>query len=236
MSGRACAKARLRYWATNSMSIRPPATSLRSQASLSPFSLAISARIERTSRAIFAASALAHEHLPHRLGDVGGEARVSGDDAGARQRHVLPGLRLVALIEREGGELGRERPLAARGPQPHVDLVELARLGRRGQRGEQALGEARVIERRAERLRAVRTRRRRREIVDHDEVEIGGRRHLARAELAHRDDGDASAADSSVLGREGLRDAAQARADQALRERAVGLAARGRDRAGPTGD
>ena len=71
--------------------------------------------------------ALAQEGLAHGLRDFVGKAGVAGDDSGAGQRHVLPGLRLVALVEDEGGELGRERTLAARGPEPHVDFIERPR-------------------------------------------------------------------------------------------------------------
>ena len=145
-------------------------------------------------------------------------------DPRARQRHMLPGLRFVALVEREGRELGRERPLAARGPEPHVDLIEAPGLGRRGQRGEQPLRQARIIERSAERLCSVRLPGVGGEIVDDDEVEVRGRSHLARAELAERDDRDAAAAHSPVFGDKPVGHARQQRSDQALRERAVSAA------------
>ena len=65
---------------------------------LSPFSRAISARISRTSPA----SRRRSRGLAAR-GDARRsprQRRVAGDDARARQRHVLPGLGLLALIVR----------------------------------------------------------------------------------------------------------------------------------------
>ena len=135
---------------------RPPVASFRSQMSLSPFSEAIS----RAHRARFPSDlggvALARQRPSHRLGDVGPEARVAGDKAGAGQRHVLPGLRLVLLIELERCELGRKRTLAPGGPEPHVDIVQAPRFGRRGQGRDQPLRQPRIVERRTERLPAVR--------------------------------------------------------------------------------
>ena len=73
----------------------------------------------------------------------------------ARQRHVLPGPGLVLLIAREAVDLGGERPGAARGPQPHVDLVEHAVVGLRGERADQPLRQPREILAAVERARAV---------------------------------------------------------------------------------
>ncbi len=143
--------------------MRPPETSLRSQGSWSPFSLAIKLRIARTSRASFAVSRGSGEDGGDRASDLRGEARLAGDDPRPRQRHVLPGLGLAGLVELEGGELRRQRPLAPGGAQAQIDFVELSRLGRRGQRGDQALRQARVIDHGAERPRAVGFARRRRE-------------------------------------------------------------------------
>ncbi len=168
--------------------------------------------------------ALPSQRPPHRRGDVGAETRIAGDEAGAGQRHMLPGLRLVLLVELERRELGRERSLAPGGPEPHVDLVEPARLGRRGQGRDQPLRQPRIVKRRAQPLPTVRIARVSGKIVDEDEVEIGGRGHLARAELAERDDRDPAAANGAVLGGEGLDDALEQRRDQPLRERAIGAA------------
>ena len=67
-----------------------------------PSRCAISARISRTSLASLARSRAARSVCGDDVGDLRGETRVAGDDARARQRHVLPGLGLLALIEREG--------------------------------------------------------------------------------------------------------------------------------------
>src|SRR5580704_1307976 len=97
---------------------------------------------------------------------------------------MLPGFGVAALIKRESRELRRQRPLSSRRPEPHVDLIEATGLGRRGQRGEKSLRQPRIVERSSERLWAVRLAGVGGKIVDDDEVEIGRRRHLARAELA----------------------------------------------------
>ena len=52
------------------------------------------------------------EHGGDRRGDLLAEPLVAGDDAGARQRQMLPGFRLVGLVEAEG------RNWVARGPLP----------------------------------------------------------------------------------------------------------------------
>ena len=184
--------------------MRPPETSLRSQGSSSPFSLAISLRIARTSRASFSGSRGSGEDGGDRGSDLRGERRLARDDPRPRQRHVLPGLRFRGLVELEGRELRRQRPLAPGGAQPQIDFVELSRLGRRGQRGDQALRQARVIDDGAERPRAVGFAGVGGKIVDHDQIEIGGRGHFARAELAHGEDGDAPAPHAAVIEREGV--------------------------------
>ena len=64
------------------------------------------------------------------------------------------------------------------------------------------------------------------EIVDHDQVEIGGRRHLAAAELAEREDRDLLPGDAAVQLDELVLDRAMQRADQHVgepRERLAGL-------------
>ncbi len=95
MSGRRWAKARLRYWATNSMSINPPLTSFKSQASLSPFSAAIEGAHRADVAGDFPASRFRARTSRTVLATSAREACVSGDDARSRQRHVLPGFRLV---------------------------------------------------------------------------------------------------------------------------------------------
>ena len=58
MAGWSCAKANCRYWATNSMSISPPATSFKSQGSRVALFPGDEPRMARVSRAILAASRL----------------------------------------------------------------------------------------------------------------------------------------------------------------------------------
>ena len=176
-------------------------------------------------------------HLAHVLGDIAfragdrlddggldvtGEACVAGDDAGARQRHLLPGLGLVGLVGAEGGKLRRHRPLVARRAQAHVDVVELAGARRRGQGGDEPLRQTGEILHRMELARAVRVRRRRVEIIDQHEVEIGRRRHLARAELAQRDDDGARPRHAAVLDGELLAHRVKRRGEDRFGEHAVG--------------
>ena len=119
-------------------------------------------------------------------------------------------------------ELGRERPLAPGGPEPHVDVVEAPGLGRRGQGRDEPLRQPRIVERRAEPLAAARLAGVGGKIVDQNEVEIGGRGHLARTELAEPDHRDPAAANAAMLGREGFHDAIEHGRDQSLRQRAIG--------------
>ena len=116
-----------------------------------------------------------------------GQLAVAGDDAGAGQRHALPRPGVLGLIGGEGVDMGGERPGLAGGAQAEVDRVERAFGGRRGQRRHQALGQPRVILRAVQGPRAVRGRGVVVEIVEQDEIEVGGRAHLAAAELAHGD-------------------------------------------------
>ena len=77
------------------------------------------------------------------------------------------------------------------------------------------------------------------EIVDDDEVEIGGRRHLAAAELAEREQRGLLAPDAAVIGRQHVLDPAVQRADRNIgepREGAAGLLGRHRIRQHPRAD
>ena len=137
---------------------------------------------------------------------------------------MLPGPGLGRLVVDEGLQLRGDRPLLPRRPQPHVDLVQRALGGRRRQRADQALRQARVVLLRRQRPRAVRLRRRVVEVVDEDEVEIGGGGHLAPAELAHGDDGRAAARHLPVRAHQLALDGALQRIDQPLGEQRVGAA------------
>ena len=118
--------------------------------------------------------------------------------------------------------MGRERTLAPGGPEPHVDFVQAARFGRRGQGRDEPLRQARIVKRWTQSLPAVRLARVGGKIVDEHEVEIGGRGHFARAELAERDNRDPAAANAPVLGCKGLDHPLEQRGDQPLRQRAIG--------------
>ncbi len=59
-------------------------------------------------------------------------------------------------------------------------------------------------------------------IVDEHEIEIRGRGHFARPELAEGDNCDPAAANAPVLGGKGLDNPLKQRGDQPLRQRAVG--------------
>ena len=195
MSGIAAACTSCRYCAMNSISTRPPAAYLRSQRSASPFSLAI-ARAHLDDVAARSARRRACGSSTSRIDrlDPRRETRRRRDHARARQRHVLPGPGLALLIAGKAVDLRRQRAGTARRPQPHVDLVEHAVIGLRRQRADQPLGEAGEILRAVERPLAVRIRMLVVEIVDHDEIEVGGRGHLAAAEPAQRQDRGLAAA------------------------------------------
>ena len=156
------------------------------------------------------------------------QARRSVDHARARQRHVLPGpgrLRMVALeaLERIG-----ERPGAAGRAQPHVDLVERALVGEGGERRHDLGAEPRVVLGRRQRLRAVRRLEAGRDVVDEDQVEVGGGRHLAAAELAHAQHRQALAAEAAMRLGEALLDPIAQRGDRGGGDVGVGEARLGR--------
>ena len=98
---------------------------------------------------------------------------------------MLPGPGLTLLVGGEATDLGSERPGAAGRAQPHVDLVERAVVGLRGQRIDQPLRQPGEILRAVKRTLAVRLRIRVVEVVNKDQIEVGARRHLAPAKLAH---------------------------------------------------
>ena len=56
------------------------------------------------------------------------------------------------------------------------------------------------------------------EIVDHDQIEVGGRRHLAAAELAKRQDGDLLARHAAVQRGKTVSDRPMQRSDQHVGE------------------
>ena len=135
------------------------------------------------------------------------------DHARARERHVLPRpgrLRMVALeaLQRVG-----ERSGAAGRAQPHVDLVERALVGVGGERRHDLGAEPRVVLDRRQRLAAVRGFQAGRDVVDEDQVEVGGGRHLAAAELAHAQHGQPLAAEAAMRLGEALLDAVAQRRD-----------------------
>ncbi len=65
-------------------------------------------------------------------------------------------------------------------------MIEGAIIGLRRQRGDEAFGQPREILRAIKRSLAVRIRMRLIEVIDHDQIEIGARRHFPAAEFAER--------------------------------------------------
>ena len=102
------------------------------------------------------------------------------DGPGARQRKMLPGPGLVALIGEKAIEANGHRASFAGGPKPHIDRVKLALRGGSRNGADQTLRHARIM------LRGLR--RRCRGVIDNDEVDIRGRRRLVAAKLPHRYD------------------------------------------------
>ena len=107
------------------------------------------------------------------------DRRVPGDEAGARQRLVLPGPGLRVLVLPEARERGHHQPGRAVGSQPQVGVVELTRAGRAGQPGDDALRQARV---------ALGSRVVARVVVDENDIEVRGVAQFLAAELAVADD------------------------------------------------
>ena len=147
---------------------------------------------------------------------------VSRHGAHARQRQMLPCLRLARLVLAEGSQGGRQRPGIAGGTQAEIERIEDAFGGRRVHRGDQLLHDANVVLRGWQRLLAVRHRGRL--VIDQeDEVEVGGSGQLARAEPTHRQHRDA-AFYPPVPRLEPLRDGAKHSGQHHLGERGVGAA------------
>src|SRR5215212_8757103 len=111
---------------------------------------------------------------------------------------MFPSPGLFFLIALEARNLRCQRSRAPGRPQSHVDMVEYAIISLRGERADQPLCESREILASVERTRTVRFRTRGIEVVDHDQVEIGARRHLATAELAECKDCDLLAGHAAV--------------------------------------
>ena len=167
--------------------------------SSSPFSSAIARRMSATSPAVAAAIARPRQHAANDGFDLVAERRRSRNHPRPRQRHVLPGPGFAFLVVGKGIDPRRQRPGAARRPQPHVDVIEHAVIGPRRERRDQPLGEPRKILRAVQRPFAVGIGTVLVEIIEQDQVEIGGRRHLAAAEPAHREDRGLLPLDAAVL-------------------------------------
>ena len=118
---------------------------------------------------------------------------------------MLPGPGFAFLVVGKGIDPRRQRPGAARRAQPHVDVIEHAVIGPRGERRDQPLGQPREILRAVQRSLAVGIGIVPVEIVQQDQVEVGGSRHLAAAEPAHREDRGLLPLDAAVLGGELIR-------------------------------
>ena len=95
------------------------------------------------------------QHLGDDRGERGPVCIRAGQRACAAQRHMLPGPRFLALIAGKAFKADRQRALRAAGAQADIDFIERTGGGGRGERGDHALGEAVVIQRAAERARAI---------------------------------------------------------------------------------
>ena len=130
------------------------------------------------------------------------------------------------MIAAKGGEAGRDRTLGARGPQPHIDVVEIARFGQDGERIDVALRQAGIIARERERSRSVRRLDLLGRVIDENEVEIGGRAHLAAAELAEPKHDQRAARHAAVALGELRRDPRQQAGERRLGDVGEGAARR----------
>ena len=134
----------------------------------------------------------------------------------------------MRLILLEGLKPNGDRPLVARRAQPKIDLIKQSFGGRRRKRADEPLRQARVILRGGQRALAAAALRERIGVIEQHEIEIGGRRHLAAAELAERDHRRAAALDPPVRSREFFLDPLQQAANQNFGEIGVGDARRRR--------
>ncbi len=134
--------------------------------------------------------ARAAQHIPDDLLDARGKGRRAGHDACARQREMLPrpgfALLIASRMNRAWSRPGPERP---DGRNRMSTLIERAVVRLRRERTHQPLRTREVLPA-IERARPVGLRVLLVEVIDDDEIEIGGRGHLATAELAQRQHGD----------------------------------------------
>lgn len=114
---------------------------------------------------------------------------------------MFPNPRLLFLIALKAGEAGGHRPLIARRPQPHVDVIKLALGHRRGHRRDHCLGQPRVIGARCKRSPAL-GRVYPIGVIDHQHVEVRGRRQPPRPKRAHAEDHRATSRRRAVAGGE----------------------------------
>ena len=142
------------------------------------------------------------------------ELTVAGHRPRPRERHVLPGPGVLFMVAAEGGGFGGNRPRAARGAQPGIDLVESTLGGVRAESIRQALAEACVVVARRKPLGTVGL-----HIhpalgaIDEDHVEVAVEGHLAAAELAQAEDREGRAPYRAVPPREFLLHPGQQRRD-----------------------
>ncbi len=111
---------------------------------------------------------------------------------------MLPGPGLGVVIGEETGDGGGDGPGLARGAQAHIDLVENAFRCGRGERVDEALGQLGEVLAGFQRPFAGRWTGPWCDVIEEDEIEVRGDRHLSAAELAHGQDGEAGLVDMSV--------------------------------------
>jgi hypothetical protein len=97
-------------------------------------------------------------------------------------------------------------------------------IGLRGERADQALHQACEILPAVQHVRPARIRLLAVEVIDNDQVQIGGRGHLAAAELAERQDGGLVPPHLAVQAHETLFDRAVEGANEQIRQAGEGLA------------
>ena len=192
----------------NSMSMRPPGISFRSQMSRGGFSSSISPRISATSAAIFLGSRR-RASTSSKTASASRPSERSPATTRARESAMCSQVQASSLwYFRKARMLVATGPLLPDGRSLQVDLVEHALGGRGRERGDQALGQTGVVAHRIDRLGAVGIAVAGLVVVEQDDVDVGAGRQFAAAELAHADDGDAAAGDPAVdafdLGNDGV--------------------------------
>ena len=111
-----------------------------------------------------------------------------------------------------------DRARFARRPQPHIHVVEPSFGGGSGDRTDQSLAQPREISCGRQWLRAVGSLAAGRDVIDQDQIQIGGEGHLAAAEAAHPDHRETASRHPAVAVRELGFHPRQQRGERSLRD------------------